>query len=446
MSAWVGGTEPQPHEAHARRSRARALDRRALYSEAMFDIGGTFAAALESGNYAVALPLIYLAGLGTALTPCVYPMIAITVSVFGARQAKSKAEGAMLSSAYVLGMCALMTPLGVASALSGGFFGEWLNYPLVLIGFAVLFVALALAMFGLYELNLPPALQNKLAGVGGLGMKGAFALGFAMALIATPCTGPALVALLAWIGNTGNVGLGALSMFLYALGLGTLFWVVGTFAVSLPKSGRWMESVKSVFGIVLCVMALYWIRDLVPGLMDRFERTWLVLAIALGIAAIGLAVGAVHLDFHEPRLDTRLRKALGIAMVTGGAFGVLAWALTPAGSLEWREDFAAAIAEARERGRPYVVDFGASWCQACGELERETFADPRVMREGSRFVAVHVDLSPGRDSPEKRALLAGYAQRGLPLVVLHGSDGREVARVTEFVEPDELLALMRRVQ
>lgn len=412
----------------------------------MFDIAGAFEEALSSGNYAVALPLIYLAGLGTALTPCVYPMIAITVSVFGARQAKTKTEGALLSTSYVLGMCALMTPLGVISAMSGGFFGEWLNYPVVLIGFAVLFVALALAMFGLYELNLPPALQNKLASVGGIGLKGAFALGFAMALIATPCTGPALVALLAWIGNTGSIGLGALSMFLYSLGLGTLFWVVGTFAVSLPKSGRWMEMVKSVFGIVLCVMALYWIRDLIPGLMERFERTWLVLAIALGVAAIGLAVGAVHLDFHEPKMDVRLRKVLGITLTTAGLFGVVAWALTPSGSLEWREDFQVAIAEAREDGRPYVVDFGASWCQACGELERNTFADPRVMREGSRFVAVHVDLSPGQDTPEKRALLQQYAQRGLPLVVLHGSDGEEVARVTEFVEPDEFLELMRRVQ
>lgn len=418
----------------------------------MFDVAAEFESALSSGNWAIALPLIYLVGLGTALTPCVYPMIAITVSVFGARQATSKVEGAMLSTSYVLGMCALMTPLGVFSALSGGFFGEWLNYPVVLIGFAVLFVALALAMFGLYELNLPPALQNKLAGVGGIGMKGAFALGFAMALIATPCTGPALLALLTWIGNTGNVALGAGAMFLYSLGLGTLFWIVGTFAVSLPKSGRWMEAVKSVFGIGLCVMALYWIKDLIPGLMDAFEHSWLVLAIALGVAAIGLAVGAVHLDFHEPRLDVRVRKTIGIMLATAGAFGVLAWVVTPSLSgtggegLTWREDFAVAVAEARQEGRPYMIDFGASWCQACGELERNTFTDPRVIEEGSRFVAVHVDLSPGQDTEDKRALLRSYAQRGLPLVVLHGSDGREVHRVTQFIEADEFLGLMQQVE
>jgi thiol:disulfide interchange protein DsbD len=411
----------------------------------MFDLGAAFESALTSGNYALALPLIYLVGLATALTPCVYPMIAITVSVFGARQAKTKTEGALLSTAYVLGMASLLTPLGVIVALTGGVFGGWLSSPLVLGSFAVLFFALALSMFGLFELNLPPALQNRLAQMGGIGFKGAFVLGFAMALIATPCTGPAIGFLLGWIATTHNVAMGASAMFTFAMGLGTLFWLVGTFAVSLPKSGRWMESVKSVFGIVLCVMALYWVRDLIPGLMDLFERTPAVLGAAVGLAVLGLALGAVHLDFHEPNPARRARKAVGIVLTTAGGFGVIAWLLTPAGALEWREDFAAAIAEARAAHQPYLVDFGASWCGACGELERNTFADPAVMREGGRFVAVHVDLSPGLDTEDKQALLRSYAQRGLPLVVLHGSDGAEVHRVTEFMEAGPFLALMREV-
>jgi thiol:disulfide interchange protein DsbD len=403
-------------------------------------------AALSSGNWAFALGIAFLGGLATTLTPCVYPMIGITVSVFGAKQAKSRTESAVLSTSYVLGMATLFTPLGVAAGLTGEAFGGWLSNPFVNAGFAILFVALALSMFGLYELNLPPALQNRLASMGGLGLKGAFALGFAMALIAAPCTGPVLLGVLAWIGQSGDAFFGGALMFAFAIGLGTLFFLVGTFALSLPKSGRWMESVKSVFGIVMCVMAIYWIRELIPGLMDRFEHTWTVLAIALGIAGIGLAVGAVHLDYHDPKLDKRVRKTIGIALTTAGVFGVIGWYLTPDGALEWREDFAVALAEAREEGRPYIVDFGASWCIACGELERETFADERVRREGARFVAVHVDLSPGVDTPEKRELLRSYDQRGLPLVVLHGSDGREVHRVTEFVEPDELLALMREVR
>lgn len=415
------------------------------------DVGTGFSDALNSGNYFVALPLIYLVGLGTALTPCVYPMILITVSVFGARQAKSKMEAAGLSTSFVLGMATLFTPLGVVVGLTGAAFGAWLASPFILVPMAILFVVLATSMFGAFELNLPPALQNRLSSVGGIGTKGAFALGFVSALIAAPCTGPGFLALLAWIGQTQNVALGAGATFLYSLGLGTLFWVVGTFSIALPKSGRWMEYVKSIFGIVMCVMALYYLRELIPGLHGFFSTELFWLGIAATFIAAGLAIGAVHLDYHEPSTPIRARKTVGILLSTIGGFVFAGWLVaTPTveatpGGLVWREDFQAAIDEAHANGRPYIVDFGASWCGACGELERNTFTDERVREEGGRFVAVHVDLSPGVDSPDRRALLASYAQRGLPLVVLHDSEGNEVHRVVQFVEPEALLALMQDV-
>lgn len=416
------------------------------------DANAWFVGALSSGDYVVALPLIYLVGLGTALTPCVYPMIAITVSVFGARQAKSRTEGALLSTSFVLGMATLFTPLGVVAGLTGMAFGSWLAWPPILVGFALLFVAMALAMFGAYELNLPPSLQAKLGQMGGIGPKGAFALGFASALIAAPCTGPGVVALLGWIGDTGNVALGGSAMFLYALGLGTLFWVVGTFAVSIPKSGRWMEMVKSVFGIVMCVMALYYLRTLVPDLMDWLSaRAAAILVVGIVLLVAGLAVGAVHLDFHEPSTPVRARKASGIVLSTVGGFLFVAWLLAApaaeagAGEMAWREDFTAAIAEARASHRPYLVDFGADWCGACGELERNTFTDRRVIEESERFVVVHVDMSASSITPEKRDLLRSYRQTGLPLVVLHASSGEEAHRVVEFIEADEMVALMESV-
>lgn len=414
------------------------------------DLDATFTGALEDGNWALALPMIYLVGLATALTPCVYPMIIITVSVFGARQAKSKAEGALLSTSFVLGMASLFTPLGVVAGLSGAAFGSWLAYPAVTISFAILFVALAMAMFGAYELNLPPSMQNRLSQMGGIGMKGAFALGFASALIAAPCTGPAVIALLTWIGNTQNVGLGAVAMFSYALGLGTLFWLVGTFAVSIPKSGRWMEMVKSVFGIVMCVMALYYLRTLVPSAMDWLsENATTVLIVGVVMVVVGLGIGAVHLDFHEPNTGIRVRKGAGIVLSTFGGFFMVAWLIAaPVGatSIAWREDFTAAIAQARAEGRPYMIDFGADWCGACGELERNTFTNEEVIDDAARFVNIHVDMSAHSVTPESRALLASYNQRGLPLVVMHDGNGNEVHRVTQFVEADELLTLMREVE
>lgn len=426
-----------------------ALAPSTAHAGAFDDLDATFTGALESGNWALALPMIYLVGLATALTPCVYPMIIITVSVFGARQAKSKAEGALLSTSFVLGMSALFTPLGVAAGLSGAAFGSWLAHPAVAVGFAILFVALSFAMFGAYELNLPPALQNRLSTMGGIGMKGAFALGFALALIAAPCTGPAVIGLLSWIQTSQDVLLGGTAMFAYSLGLGTLFWVVGTFAVSIPKSGRWMEMVKSVFGIALCVMALYYLRLLMPDLMHWLSaNATMALAVGAALTVLGLGIGAVHLDFHEPSTAIRARKGAGIVLSTVGAFLVVAWVIAvPVGdtSIAWREDFTEAIAEARAQNQPYLIDFGADWCGACGELERHTFTDEAVIAEGARFVTIHVDMSPSTITPASRELLASYHHGGLPLVVMHDGEGTEVHRVTEFVEAEELLSLMRQV-
>ena len=408
------------------------------------DVNTQFTDALSSGNYVLALGFIYVVGLLTSLTPCVYPMIAITVSVFGAREAKSKAEAMLLSTVFVLGIATPFVPLGIFVALTGGVFGVWLSSPIVLIAFAVLFVVLASSMFGAFELNLPYALQNKLADAGGMGFKGAFALGFVCAFIAAPCTGPALLVLLAYIGQTHDFVLGGVGMFTYAIGLGTLFWVVGTFAVGLPKSGRWMEAVKSIFGIVMLVMALYYLKNLVH-ISDYFTHDNMLIGVSVALLVVGIGVGAIHLDFKEGKTVERIRKGVGVLLTTVGGFLAIMWVTLPApgARIEWRDDFTVAIAHARSAGTPYVIDFGADWCGACGELDRETFTDARVVAEADRFVTIHVDMT--QRTPEKDALLATYNQRGLPLVAFHTSGGSEAHRVTTFIEPGEMLALMRSV-
>ncbi|MBW2225253.1 MAG: sulfite exporter TauE/SafE family protein [Deltaproteobacteria bacterium] len=215
-------------------------------ADTLTELTAPFATALEGGSYLGALGLIFVAGLATSLTPCVYPMIAITVSVFGARKAESRARAALLSTSFVLGIAALFTPLGVVSALTGSAFGSALASPWVVGTLSALFAAMAFSMFGLFDLALPFALQNRLAQAGGFGLRGAFILGFVNGLIAAPCTGPVLAVLLTWVATTGNVAFGALALFIYAIGIGVLFWFVGTFAVTLPKSGRWVEWSKVV--------------------------------------------------------------------------------------------------------------------------------------------------------------------------------------------------------
>jgi thiol:disulfide interchange protein DsbD len=414
----------------------------------MTDLGAPIEATLAAGNLGSTLALAFGAGVATSLTPCVYPMIAITVSVFGARQAKSRGEGALLSSAFVLGMAALFVPLGLIAAKTGGLFGAALSSPLVLIGLALLFAGLAASMFGAFELDLPSGLKTRLSNMGGVGVRGAFVLGMISALIAAPCTGPVLGALLTWVSSTGDLVRGALGLFAYALGLGLLFWLVGTFAVTLPKSGRWLGWVKSVFGIVMLSAAIYYVRPLLPALSlpGALASRSALFVIGAALVTAGGALGALHLSFEYTSRVEKLRKATGVSLaVIGLLAGVHGFETAHGEGLAFRDDYVRALTEARAAGRPTLVDFSASWCGACGELDRHTFSHPEVVREAQRFVTVRVDLSPGVDSPERRAILASYAQRGLPLVVLHDRSGREVSRVTGFMQPDDFLSLMRKV-
>jgi thiol:disulfide interchange protein DsbD len=417
-------------------------------ADTLSDLEAPLRHALQSGSWLTALALAFGAGVATSLTPCVYPMIVITVSVFGARQATSKLAAAKQSLAFVLGIAALFTPLGVIAAMTGNVFGSQLANPIVLCAFALLFIALAASMFGAFELDIPAGLKNRLAMAGGDGLQGAFVLGLANSLIAAPCTGPVVGFMLTWVGTTRNIAFGALTFFSYSLGLGLLFFLVGTFSMSLPKSGNWLEGVKGVFGIVMLTAAVYFVRDLIPGLMGFAEHSQRFLTLAFSAVVVGVALGGVHLSFHGTSLAVRARKSLGIGVAVAGLSGVVGYliALPPGTRLAWLDDYGKAKQLAMASNRPLLVDFGASWCGACGELDRHTFSDERVVREGQRFVPVHVDLSPGQDSAEKQALLRSYNQRGLPLVVFHEHTGREVARVTNFIEPQKFLELMRSVQ
>lgn len=419
-------------------------------ADALSDLSNPFDDALRSGSWPLVLALSFTAGVLTSLTPCVYPMIVITVSVFGASQAKSKLHGAYLSSMYVLGIAALFTPLGLVSATAGGLFGGLLANPWVVFPMAGLFIALAASMFGAFELSLPPALQNRLAQMGGLGPRGAFVLGLVMALIAAPCVGPVLTGLLAWIATTGNGLFGALALFTYALGLGLLTWLVGTFAIAIPKTGRWVETVKSVFGVVMLMAALWLVRGWL-GLEGLLPKTTAVLVTAALLGVSGIALGALHLSYFGARRSVVLRKTAGVALASLGLLGVVLWLgappeLPPGARIAWLDDYTLARQQAEREHRPLLVDFGASWCGACGELDRETFSDPRVVSDARRFVAVRVDLSPGADLARGQALLSRYGQRGLPLVVLHRTGGQEAARITSFVPPERMVELMRGVR
>ena len=403
---------------------------------------GLFEAGLSHGPLYAALTA-FVGGLLVCLTPCVYPMIAITVSIFGARSTTSRAQAMALSTAFVLGIAAMFTPLGLVAGLTGSLFGSALSSPWVTAFIAFVFLALAASMFGAFEFMLPSALTNRLAQVGGVGYGGAFLVGLVSGLVAAPCTGPVLTGILLWIGKTRSAGLGALVLFTFSLGLGIPFWLVGTFAVRLPRGGRWMLWTKSIFGIVLCVLALYFLKNTLRPLAGLASAGGSLPLAALALLLFGLLLGAVHLSFDQGR-QSGIRKGIGIFAAVLGAFFCVAWLEAPRGQLHWEHSETLARQRARSEAKPLLIDFTAEWCGACKELSRHTFANPDVMKEAGRFVAVKVDATSDDDAAVDE-VKNRYGVVGLPTVIVLGSDGRERARFTEFVPPAQMLTKLRAV-
>ncbi len=402
-----------------------------------------FTRALAKGPIYAALAAL-VGGLGVSLTPCVYPMVAVTVSVFGAKQAK-RSEGILLSLAFVVGIAAMFVPMGVVAGMTGSMFASVLQNAWVVVGISLLFLVMAASMFGAFELTLPSALTNKLAEMGGIGYKGAFLLGLVCGLIAAPCTGPVLTGILVWIANTQNASLGAMAMAAFSLGLGAPFFLVGAFAVQLPKSGHWMVHVKSLLGIVLVVVALYFLNNSF-GFMRGFVSGSLGFAAVAALAVVvGVLLGAVHREFGEPGLGVKLSKGVGIALASVGSLLVILSLTKPTEALTWmKQDIDGALARANAEKRPMIVDFTAAWCGACKELDQKTFSEPRVGQELGRFVAVKVDAT-NDDDPRVAATMSRFKVVGLPTVLLFDSAGKEAARFNDFVPADEFLKSIQRV-
>ena len=406
--------------------------------------GDAFTRALAKGPLFAALAA-FAGGLVVSLTPCVYPMVAVTVSVFGASQAKTRLQGAALSAAFVLGIVGMLVPLGVIAGQSGQIFGAVLQSRAVVIGIAILFLVLSSAMFGAFEFALPSALTNRLAVMGGIGYKGAFLLGMACALIATPCTGPVLTGILTFIANTRSSALGAGAMTAFGLGLGVPFFLVGAFAIQLPKSGPWMVHVKSLLGIGLVAFALHFLSTKFPALLALAGGSWAFFAGMAGLVVLGALFGAVHREFSEPGTAVKIFKGLGIVLISGASFLAVEGAIKPADVVTWEHHLEVARSRAQRENRPMLVDFGAAWCAACKELDKVTFSSPLVAPEMARFVNVRVDATDA-DDPKVEAALASFKVRGLPTVVLFDSHGREAARYNDFVPPERFLPAIRAIE
>ena len=390
------------------------------------DVRGT----LASRGLPLTLLAIFILGLALNLTPCVYPLIPITIGYFSQQSGSSTSRRAALSSLYVLGIAITYSTLGVFSALSGKLFGAWLQHPAVLIFFALLMLVMATSMFGLFEMQAPKFISNRSGGQSGL--LGALTMGLVIGIVAAPCVGPFVISLIALVSSLQSPLLGFLMFFVLALGLGLPYLFLGIFSsglTAIPRSGMWMIQVKKAMGFILIAMAFYFLRPLLGDLWFQY-----------GVAA-SLLVGALFLFFSKAPGARVWRLGLAaLLLVAGVAFAI---PRRHGAIVKWTPYDAQTIAAASAAGKPVIIDFYADWCLPCKELDEKTFSDARVAAELDRFVRIKGDLT----SPDNK--LAGqYHIIGVPTIVFLDASGQEIAdaRLSGFEPPEKFLQRLARVK
>ncbi|MDP2809574.1 MAG: protein-disulfide reductase DsbD [Rhodocyclaceae bacterium] len=430
------------------------------------DMSGAIARMLGNGGFWIAIVSFFGFGLLLCLTPCVFPMIPILSGIIvNHGHAVTHARAFVLSATYVLGMAVTYAAVGVAAGYSGTLLSAALQNAWVLSGFALIFVALSLSMFGFYELQLPATLQSRLSDTANKqgGSLAAIALmGALSALIVGPCVAAPLAGALLYIAQTKDAALGGAALFAMALGMGAPLLVVGVFSRSLlPKAGPWMEAVKKFFGVVMLAVALWMVSPVIPVWAQMLGWTLLLIVPAIHMHAIDLlpphasgwqrlwkGVGLVMLLVGAAMLAGLLGgsrdplKPLGF--LGGGGANCEAAAATAATKFERIKSTAELDARLKDAGKPVMLDFYADWCVSCKELEKFTFSDPNVAERLKSFVLLQADVTA--NSEEDKALLKRFNLFGPPGILFFDKSGKEIdgLRVVGYLPPEKFLPIVER--
>ena len=410
---------------------------------------GGIAGALLGGKLWLAFLLVFVGGIATSLTPCVYPLIPITVSIFGANESTGVFKSFLLSVVYVVGIIVTYSILGVAVASTGAVFGQILVNPWVVGVISLILVSLGLSMFGVFEIQIPSSVQNRLNTVGGAGFLGAFAMGTVAGVIAAPCTGPALAAVLTFIAKSQNLFLGFWLMSTYALGMGLLFIGIGTFSgllSKLPRSGGWMYILENIFGIAIITMALYFLKDveIFAPLKNFLQNSLPFFAIGGGLILIGLFLGKLTQRFSGISSGMKVRKAFGLCLAIVGAFMIVGGLQQPVAGPHpnWVYDEPAALEAAKQENKLVMLDFYATWCGACNELDHKTFSEQAVVDKLKDYITVKLDFSLESD----KILKEKYQIRGLPVVIFMDGQENIFKRIEKFVDAEKMLKIIEDVE
>ncbi|KAA1045534.1 protein-disulfide reductase DsbD [Pseudocitrobacter sp. 73] len=390
-----------------------------------------------------------LIGIGIAFTPCVLPMYPlISGIVLGGRQRLSTARALLLAFIYVQGMALTYTALGLVVAAAGMQFQAALQHPYVLIGLSVVFILLALSMFGAFSLQLPSSVQTRLTLMSnrqqGGSLGGVFAMGAIAGLICSPCTTAPLSAILLYIAQSGNLLLGGGTLYLYALGMGLPLILVTVFGNRLlPKSGPWMAHVKTAFGFVILALPVFLLERIIGEAWGL--RLWSLLGLAFFGWAFITSLGAQKPWMRLGQIILLAAALISVRPLQDWAFGNTTAAqerphlnFTQVSSVE---ELTQALAKAK--GRPVMLDLYADWCVACKEFEKYTFSDPQVQQALSNTVLLQADVTA--NSAQNTALLKHLNVLGLPTILFFDKEGQEhpTQRVTGFMDAAAFNAHLR---
>ena len=416
---------------------------------------GRIQASLASGKLSLILPLFFLLGLGLSLTPCVLPMVPIlSFIIVGEGAQTSRGRGFILSLSYALGMAFVYTALGIAAGLLGEGLAAALQKPWLLTSFAVLIAVMSLAMFDVYQLQMPASLQLLLTKMSerqkGGKLFGVFIMGALSALIVGPCVAAPLAGALVYISQTRNVIIGGSALFVMALGMSVPLLLLGLSAGTLlPRAGQWMKVVKPLFGVVMLALALWMVASLIPSLV--LMAGWGLLAVAYGI----FILLSGHLGWF-PKLFGVLFVLLGAAQWIGIATGsdnpFAPWEnlrgeraqKTEFKKIKTVDELDQALASAG--GKAVMLDFYADWCVSCIEMEKLTFTEPAVKQVMDQMLLLQADVTA--NDAEDKALLKRFSLFGPPGIIFFGRDGQEMldARVIGFKSSDIFLQRLQQVQ
>lgn len=392
----------------------------------------SIASKLEESGLLFGLLFVFLGGLALNLTPCVYPLIPITIGYFGGQSEGKTSRLVLMGLLFMLGMAVTYSVVGVVTSLTGAVFGALLQNPIVILIIVVIFLVLSLSMFGVYEFKLPDGLVAKAGGAKG-GLFGAFFMGLTMGIVAAPCIGPFVLGLVTYVAAKGDPYYGFLMFFVLALGLGLPYLFLAIFSgkiKNLPRAGLWMDAVKHIFGFILVAMALYFLIPLLPKGFSGYI-----------LPVFGILASVYILFFDKAASSVKGFKIFKYVL----AFLVIAvsvYSLIPSDKkgIEWTKYSENSVTNIDGK-RGVIIDFYADWCIPCKELDAITFADPEVIKLSKEFGTYKADMTKSL-SPEVSALREKYKIVGVPTVLILDSKGEERNRITGFLSSEEFYKIL----